>query len=97
MKDLKKIKTVLMIELLDFFSKDNEFIYNEENKWNIYQDVSYNVLFLSQNNNDLNVIIKAKCIMEVLKDFNVDDQFKEIKIYNVINPELKLNQNTILS
>ncbi len=42
---MKKRKTVLMIELLDCFSKDSKIIYNEENKWNIYQEVSYNVLF----------------------------------------------------
>ena len=96
-KFLKKRKTVLMTELLDYYSKESEIIENDESKWNVNQDVSEKVLSLSKDTNDVNLLINAKFIMDVLKDLNVDDQFKEIKIYNVIDTELKLNQNTVLS
>ena len=96
-KVLKKRKTVLMTELLDNYSKESEIIENDESKWNVNQDVSEKVLSLSKDTNDVNLLINAKFIMDVLKDLNVDDQFKEIKIFNVIDTELKLNQNTVLS
>ena len=96
-KILKNRKTVLMTELLDNFSKESELIENDESKWNVNQDVSDKVLTLSKDTNDANLLLNAKFIMDVIKDLNVDEQFKEIKIFNVIDTSLTLSPNTVLS
>ena len=96
-KALKNRKTVLMTELLDIYSKESEEIENDESKWSINQDVSDKVLSLSKDPNDSTLLLNAKFIMDVIKDLNVDEQFKEIKIFNVIDTSLSLNQNTVLS
>ena len=96
-KILKNRKTVLMTELLDNFSKESELIENDESKWNVNQDVSDKVLSLSKDPNDATILLNAKFIMDVIKDLNVDEQFKEIKIFNVIDTSLTLSPNTVLS
>ena len=96
-KALKNRKTVLMTELLDNFSKESELIENDESKWNVNQDVSDKVLSLSKDPNDATILLNAKFIMDVIKDLNVDEQFKEIKIFNVIDTTLNLGKNTFLS
>ena len=96
-KALKNRKTVLMTELLDIYSKESEEIENDESKWSINQDVSDKVLSLSKDPNDSNLLLNAKFIMDVIKDLNVDEQFKEIKIFNVIDTSLTLSPNTVLS
>ena len=96
-KALKNRKTVLMTELLDIFSKESEEIENDESKWSINQDVSDKVLSLSKDPNDSTLLLNAKFIMDVIKDLNVDEQFKEIKIFNVIDTSLTLSPNTVLS
>ena len=96
-KVLKNRKTVLMTELLDNFSKESELIENDESKWNVNQDVSEKVLTLSKDSNDANLLLNAKFIMDVIKDLNIEDEFKEIKIYNVIDTTLNLGKNTFLS
>ena len=96
-KILKNRKTVLMTELLDNFSKESELIENDESKWNVNQDVSDKVLTLSKDTNDANLLLNAKFIMDVIKDLNIEDEFKEIKIYNVIDTTLNLGKNTFLS
>ena len=96
-KALKNRKTVLMTELLDIYSKESEEIENDESKWNINQDVSDKVLSLSKDPNDATILLNAKFIMDVIKDLNVDEQFKEIKIFNVIDTSLTLSPNTVLS
>ena len=96
-KALKNRKTVLMTELLDIFSKESEEIENDESKWTVNQDVSDKVLTLSKDTNDANLLLNAKFIMDVIKDLNVDEQFKEIKIFNVIDTSLTLSPNTVLS
>ena len=96
-KALKNRKTVLMTELLDIYSKESEEIENDESKWNINQDVSDKVLTLSKDPNDSTLLLNAKFIMDVIKDLNVDEQFKEIKIFNVIDTSLTLSPNTVLS
>ena len=96
-KALKNRKTVLMTELLDIYSKESEEIENDESKWNINQDVSDKVLTLSKDPNDSTLLLNAKFIMDVIKDLNVDEQFKEVKIFNVIDTSLTLSPNTVLS
>ena len=96
-KALKNRKTVLMTELLDIFSKESEEIENDESKWTVNQDVSDKVLTLSKDPNDSTLLLNAKFIMDVIKDLNVDEQFKEIKIFNVIDTSLTLSPNTVLS
>ncbi len=96
-KVLKNRKTVLMTELLDIYSKESEEIENDESKWSINQDVSDKVLSLSKDPNDSTLLLNAKFIMDVIKDLNVDEQFKEIKIFNVIDTSLTLSPNTVLS
>ena len=96
-KALKNRKTVLMTELLDIYSKESEEIENDESKWSINQDVSDKVLSLSKDPNDSTLLLNAKFIMDVIKDLNVDEQFKEIKIFNVIDTSLTLSPNTVLS
>ena len=96
-KALKNRKTVLMTELLDIFSKESEEIENDESKWTVNQDVSDKVLSLSKDPNDSTLLLNAKFIMDVIKDLNVDEQFKEIKIFNVIDTSLTLSPNTVLS
>ena len=96
-KALKNRKTVLMTELLDIFSKESEEIENDESKWTVNQDVSDKVLSLSKDPNDATILLNAKFIMDVIKDLNVDEQFKEIKIFNVIDTSLTLSPNTVLS
>ena len=95
-KALKNRKTVLMTELLDIFSKESEEIENDESKWTVNQDVSDKVLSLSKDPNDATILLNAKFIMDVIKDLNVDEQFKEIKIFNVIDTSLTLSPNTVL-
>ena len=96
-KALKNRKTVLMTELLDIYSKESEEIENDESKWTVNQDVSDKVLSLSKDPNDATILLNAKFIMDVIKDLNVDEQFKEIKIFNVIDTSLTLSPNTVLS
>ena len=96
-KALKNRKTVLMTELLDIFSKESEEIENDESKWTVNQDVSDKVLTLSKDTNDANLLLNAKFIMDVIKDLNIEDEFKEIKIYNVIDTTLNLGKNIFLS
>ena len=96
-KVLKNRKTVLMTELLDIFSKESEEIENDESKWTVNQDVSDKVLTLSKDTNDANLLLNAKFIMDVIKDLNIEDEFKEIKIFNVIDTSLTLSPNTVLS
>ena len=96
-KALKNRKTVLMTELLDIYSKESEEIENDESKWSINEDVSDKVLSLSKDPNDSTLLLNAKFIMDVIKDLNVDEQFKEIKIFNVIDTSLTLSPNTVLS
>jgi hypothetical protein len=88
---LKKRKTVLMTEILEKFSKEKEVINEDEEKWKNNQNISEKILAISKDNNDSNVLLNAKFIMDGLKFLNEESNFRELKIYNVIDTNLEIN------
>ena len=55
------------------------------------QNISEKILAISKDNNDSNVLLNAKFIMDGLKFLNEESNFRELKIYNVIDTNLEIN------
>ena len=52
------------INYLEKFSKEKEVINEDEEKWKNNQNISEKILAISKDNNDSNVLLNAKFIME---------------------------------
>lgn len=94
---LKKRKSELMSEVLEKFTNEKDKIQNDEDSWIDKQEISYKVLELSKDPNDANILLNAKFIMDSLRLLNQEPQFREAKIFNVIDTSLQLDNKVTLS
>ena len=94
---LKKRKNDVMTELIDKFSTEKEQIQNDEDTWKQKQDKSIKILELSKDSNDANLLLNAKFIMDTLRLLDIEPEFKEAKIFNVVDTSLELDNTITLS
>lgn len=94
---LKKRKNDVMTELIDKFSTEKDQIQNDEDNWKQKQEKSIKILELSKDSNDANLLLNAKFIMDTLRLLDIEPQFKEAKIFNVVDTSLELDNTITLS
>ena len=94
---LKKRKNDVMTELIDKFSTEKDQIQNDEDNWKLKQEKSIKILELSKDSNDANLLLNAKFIMDTLRLLDIEPEFKEAKIFNVVYTSLELDNTITLS
>ena len=94
---LKKRKNDVMTELIDKFSAGKEQIQHDEDNWKVKQERSMKILELSQDSNDANLLLNAKFIMDTLRLLDVEPEFREVKLFNVVDTSLELDGTVTLS
>ena len=96
-KTIMKRKNEFLTELIDKFKEESEKIQDDEKRWLELQEKGKQVLDLSKNPNDAEILLNAKFVMDTLRELNNEMQFKTARIYNAVDTSLQLDENTILS
>ena len=94
---IKKRKTVLMTEIIDYFSAEKDKVSKDENKWIENQKIAEKIVALAKDSNDANILLNAKFIMDSLIELENKPVYKEVRIKNVVDPSLKLDDEVTLS
>ena len=94
---IKKRKTVLMTEIIDYFSEEKDKVSKDENKWIENQKIAEKIVALAKDSNDANILLNAKFIMDSIKELENKPVYKEVRIKNVVDPSLKLDDEVTLS
>ena len=94
---IKKRKTVLMTEIIDYFSEEKDKVSKDENKWIENQKIAEKIVALAKDSDDANILLNAKFIMDSLIELENKPVYKEAKIKNVVDPSLKLDDEVTLS
>ena len=94
---IKKRKTVLMTEIIDYFSAEKDKVSKDENKWIENQKIAEKIVALAKDSNDANILLNAKFIMDSIKELENKPVYKEVRIKNVVDPSLKLDDEVTLS
>jgi hypothetical protein len=89
---LKKRKNELISEILDKFTLEKELIIGEENNWVEKQEISDRLISLSKDSDDQNMLVNSKFIMDGIRRLNEKLSFKEIKVYNDLDPSLIIDR-----
>lgn len=94
---IKKRKSEFLSDVLEKFKAEKEAIQEDENKWIDLQEMGKQVLELSKNANDGELLLQAKFIMDTLRALNENTTFKNAKLYSSFDDSLKLDNSTVLS
>ena len=94
---IKKRKTVLMTEIIDYFAEEKDKVSADEKKWIDNQKIAEKIVALAKDSDDANILLNAKFIMESLIELENKPVFKDAKIKNVVDPSLKLDDEITLS
>ena len=94
---IKKRKTVLMTEIIDYFSAEKDKVSKDENKWIENQKIAEKIVALAKDSDDANILLNAKFIMDSLIELENKPVYKEVRIKNVVDPSLKLDDEVTLS
>ena len=94
---LKKRKNDVMTELIDKFGTEKEQIQIDEDNWISKQEKSIEILQLSKDSNDANLLLNAKFIMDSLRLLNMEPEYREVKLFNVVDTSLELDSTITLS
>lgn len=94
---VKKRKTVLMSEIIDYFSEEKSKIVEDEKKWLENQKMTEQIVAFAKDPNDANVLLNAKFIMDTLKEIGHNLQYKETKLFNSVDTSFKLDEVTTIS
>jgi hypothetical protein len=94
---LKKRKNDVMTELIGKFSTEKQQIQTDEDNWVNKQEKSIEILRLSKDSNDANLLLNAKFIMDTLRELNIEPEYREVKLFNVVDTSLELDNMITLS
>jgi len=94
---IKKRKTVLMTEIIDNFSGEKEKVDTDEKKWIDNQKIAEKIVSLAKDSNDAKILLNAKFIIDSLKKLEDVPEFREMKLLNVIDSSLYLDEEVTLS
>ena len=94
---VKKRKTVLMSEIIDYFSEEKEKVNADEKKWIENQKIAEKIVSLSKDSDDGKILKNAKFISDSLKLFEEKPIFRETKLLNVVDSSLHLDDEVTLS
>ena len=94
---VKKRKTVLMTEIIDYFSEEKEKVNADEKKWIDNQKIAEKIVALAKDSNDAKILLNAKFITDSLKELENNPEFRETKLLNVVDPSLHLDEEVTLS
>jgi len=94
---IKKRKTVLMTEIIDNFSGEKEKVDTDEKKWVDNQKIAEKIVSLAKDSNDAKILLNAKFIIDSLKKLEDVPEFREMKLLNVIDSSLYLDEEVTLS
>ena len=94
---IKKRKTVLMTEIIDNFSGEKEKVDTDEKKWVDNQKIAEKIVSLAKDSNDAKILLNAKFIIDSLKKLEDVPEFREMKLLNVIDSSLYLDEEITLS
>ena len=94
---VKKRKTVLMTEIIDYFSEEKEKVNTDEKKWLDNQKIAEKIVALAKDSNDAKILLNAKFITDSLKELENKPEFRETKLLNVVDPSLHLDEEVTLS
>ena len=94
---IKKRKTVLMTEIIDYFSAEKDKVSKDENKWIENQKIAEKIVALAKDSDDANILLNAKFIIDSLIELENKPVYKEVRIKNVVDPSLKLDDEVTLS
>ena len=86
-----------MTELIDKFSTEKQQIQTDEDNWVSKQEKSIEILRLSKDSNDANLLLNAKFIMDTLRLLNIEPEYREVKLFNVVDTSLELDNTITLS
>ena len=94
---VKKRKTVLMSEIIDYFGEEKEKINADEKKWMENQKIAEKIVSLAKDSDDGKILKNAKFICDSLKELDEKPEFRETKLLNVVDSSLHLDEETTLS
>ena len=94
---VKKRKTVLMTEIIDYFSEEKEKVNADEKKWLDNQKIAEKIVALAKDSNDAKILLNAKFITDSLKELENKPEYRETKLLNVVDPSLHLDEEVTLS
>ena len=94
---VKKRKTVLMSEIIDYFSEEKEKVNADEKKWIENQKIAEKIVSLAKDSDDGKILKNAKFISDSLKLFEEKPVFRETKLLNVVDSSLHLDDEVTLS
>ena len=92
-----KRKTVLMSEIIDYFSEEKEKVNADEKKWIENQKIAEKIVSLAKDSDDGKILKNAKFISDSLKLFEEKPVFRETKLLNVVDSSLHLDDEVTLS
>ena len=81
---VKKRKTVLMTEIIDYFSEEKEKVNTDEKKWLDNQKIAEKIVALAKDSNDAKILLNAKFITDSLKELENKPEYRETKLLNVV-------------
>ena len=94
---LKKRKTVLMSEIIDYFGEEKEKVNADEKKWIENQKIAEKIVALAKDSDDGKILKNAKFICDSLKELEEKPTFRETKLLNVSDSSLHLDEEVTLS
>ena len=94
---VKKRKTVLMTEIIDYFSEEKQKVNADEKKWIDNQKIAEKIVALAKDSNDAKILLNAKFITDSLKELEKSPEYRETKLLNVVDPSLHLDEEVTLS
>ena len=94
---VKKRKTVLMSEIIDYFGEEKEKVNADEKKWIENQKIAEKIVALAKDSDDGKILKNAKFISDSLKELEEKPTFRETKLLNVVDSSLHLDEEVVLS
>ena len=94
---VKKRKTVLMSEIIDYFGEEKEKVNADEKKWLENQKIAEKIVALAKDADDGKILKNAKFICDSLKELEEKPTFRETKLLNVVDSSLHLDEEVTLS
>ena len=94
---IKKRKTVLMSEIIDYFGEEKEKVNADEKKWIENQKIAEKIVALAKDSDDGKILKNAKFICDSLKELEEKPTYRETKLLNVVDSSLHLDDEVTLS
>ena len=94
---VKKRKTVLMSEIIDYFGEEKEKVNADEKKWLENQKIAEKIVALAKDADDGKILKNAKFTCDSLKELEEKPTFRETKLLNVVDSSLHLDEEVTLS